>query len=115
MACWLADRGHSLRVVAAPPYYPEWKVHPDYKRLRYQREHWRGMVVWRAPLWVPKSPGGLKRILYLLSFAVTSFPVVLRQIFWRPDVVIIVAPAFMCAPAGWLTARLRRAQAWLHL
>jgi colanic acid biosynthesis glycosyl transferase WcaI len=115
MASWLTDRGHSVRVVAAPPYYPDWKRHPDYSRFGYRREQWRGMLVWRAPLWVPQTPAGLKRVLHLLSFAVTSFPVVLWQIFWRPDVVITVAPAFLCAPAGWLTARLSRAQAWLHI
>jgi colanic acid biosynthesis glycosyl transferase WcaI len=36
-------------------------------------------------------------------------------VFWRPDIVLTVAPAFVCAPAGWLTARLCGAQAWLHL
>ena len=115
MACWLAERGHTLRIVAAPPYYPEWKLNPEYRRRRYRREQWRGMAVWRAPLWVPKSPGGLKRILHLMSFAITSFPLMLRHVFWRPDVVITVAPAFVCAPAGWLTARLCRAKAWLHV
>jgi colanic acid biosynthesis glycosyl transferase WcaI len=37
------------------------------------------------------------------------------QIGWRPDLVLTVAPAFMCAPTGLLTARLCRARAWLHL
>ena len=26
MAAWLAARGHQVRVVTAPPYYPAWKV-----------------------------------------------------------------------------------------
>jgi len=39
----------------------------------------------------------------------------LRQIFWRPDVVLVVAPAFVCAPTALLTARLCGAEAWLHL
>jgi colanic acid biosynthesis glycosyl transferase WcaI len=39
----------------------------------------------------------------------------LRQVFWRPDLVITVAPAFLCAPAGLLIARLAGAQSWLHL
>jgi colanic acid biosynthesis glycosyl transferase WcaI len=115
MALWLAGRGHTLRIVAAPPYYPEWKLNPNYRRPRYRREQWRGMSVWRAPIWVPKSPGGINRIVHLMSFAVSSFPLMLRQIFWRPDVVITVAPAFVCAPAGWLTARVCGARAWLHL
>jgi colanic acid biosynthesis glycosyl transferase WcaI len=71
--------------------------------------------VWRAPLWVPQSPRGITRILHLLSFAVTSFPVVLCQALWRPDLVMTVAPAFVCAPAALLTARLCGAHAWLHM
>lgn len=115
MACWLADRGHEVRVVAAPPYYPMWKMDKKYLWPPYRREQWRGVDVWRAPLWVPKAPGGLSRVLHLLSFAITSFPIMLRQIFWQPDVVMAVAPAFVCAPTAWLTARLSHAHAWLHL
>jgi len=72
---------------------------------------WRGVDVWRAPLWVPNKPGGTARVLHLrgccicagaasarvlhlLSFAITSFPQMLRQVFWRPDLVVAVAPAF---------------------
>jgi colanic acid biosynthesis glycosyl transferase WcaI len=115
MATWLAERGHEVRVVAAPPYYPNWKVEQKYLWPPFRREQWRGVDVWRAPLWVPKSPSGLTRLLHLLSFAITSFPVMIWQIGWRPDLVLTVAPAFVCAPAGLLTARLCRAKAWLHL
>jgi colanic acid biosynthesis glycosyl transferase WcaI len=115
MATWLANQGHTVHVVAAVPYYPGWKVHREYSRWRYRRELWRGMVIWRAPLWVPTAPSGIKRILHLLSFAISSLPLMLRQILWRPKLVITVAPAIVCAPAGWLVARACRAQAWLHV
>jgi colanic acid biosynthesis glycosyl transferase WcaI len=115
MASWLAEQGHEVRVVAAPPYYPMWKVDRKYLWPLFRHEQWRGVDVWRAPLWVPKSPTGLTRLLHLISFAITSFPVMIWQIAWRPDVVLTVAPAFVCAPAGLLTARLCRARAWLHL
>jgi colanic acid biosynthesis glycosyl transferase WcaI len=115
MAAWLAAHGHNVRVVAAPPYYPAWEVHRDYLRPRFRRERWEGVEVWRAPLWVPKIPTGLSRVLHLVSFAATSFPIMLGQIFWRPDVVLVVAPAFVCAPTALLTARLCGAKAWLHL
>jgi colanic acid biosynthesis glycosyl transferase WcaI len=115
MAQWLADRGHEVRVVAAPPYYPAWKVGRGYAWPPFRREDWRGVDVWRAPLWVPKSPGGVARIAHLLSFALSSFPIMLWQIFWRPDLVFTVAPAFVCTPTALLTARLCRAKAWLHL
>ena len=115
MAAWLAARGHEVRAVAAPPYYPTWRVAGNYRWPPYRREQWSGVEVWRAPLWVPKSPHGLTRVLHLLSFAVMSFPVMLRQVLWVPDLVITVAPALVCAPAALLTARLCGAQAWLHI
>jgi colanic acid biosynthesis glycosyl transferase WcaI len=115
MASWLADRGHEVRVVCAPPYYPTWQVDRKYRWPPYRREKWHGVDVWRTPLWVPKSPNGLTRLLHLLSFAITSFPVMLWQTAWRPDVVLTVAPAFVCAPTGLLTAWLCRAKRWLHL
>jgi colanic acid biosynthesis glycosyl transferase WcaI len=115
MAAWLAARGHAVRSISAPPYYPNWRVSGGYRWPLFRREQWRGVEVWRAPLWVPKSPNGIKRILHLMSFALTSFPVALRQVFWRPDFVICVAPAFVCAPAALLVARLSGAQVWLHL
>ena len=115
MAHWLADRGHEVRVVAAPPYYPAWKIDGDYAWPPFRREQWRGVDVWRAPLWVPQSPNGFTRIAHLLSFAVSSFPIMLWQVFWRPELVLTVAPAFVCAPTALLTGRLCRAKAWLHL
>jgi colanic acid biosynthesis glycosyl transferase WcaI len=115
MAAWLADQGHEVRVVCAPPYYPAWRVDRKYRWPPFRREQWRGVDVWRTPLWVPKAPNGLTRLLHLLSFAIASFPVMLWQTTWRPAVVLTVAPAFMCAPAGLLTAWLCRAKCWLHL
>jgi len=115
MAAWLAARGHEVRAVSAPPYYPQWKVEESYRGQGYSRELWQGVKVWRAPIWVPKSPNGVTRIIHLLTFAFTSFPLMLRHIAWGPDLVLMVAPAFVCAPTALLTARLCGAQAWLHV
>ncbi len=115
MAAWLVSQGHQVRVVAAPPYYPAWRLDQAYVWPPYRREQWQGVDVWRAPLWVPKTPGGLARILHLLSFAVSSLPVMLWQTQWRPNVVLVVAPALVCAPTALLVARLTGAKAWLHI
>ncbi len=116
MAAWLVVQGHEVRVVSAPPYYPAWQLGEGYACWPpYRREQWQGVDVWRAPLWVPCSPGGIARVLHLLTFAVLSLPVMLWQSLWRPDVVMTVAPAFVCAPTGWLVARLCGAKAWLHI
>jgi colanic acid biosynthesis glycosyl transferase WcaI len=115
MASWLADQGHQVRVICAPPYYPNWKLDSSYAPQTYRRESMNGIDVWRAPIWIPKSPGGFTRVLHLMSFAITSLPIALWQVLWRPDLVVCVAPALVCAPAGLLTARLSRSKAWLHL
>ena len=115
MAAWLAARGHQVRVVTAPPYYPDWAVGAGYSARTWRRERWQGVDVWRCPLWVPAQPGGAKRLLHLASFALGSLPVMLRQVLWRPDVVWVVEPALFCAPAALGVARLGGARAWLHV
>lgn len=115
MAAWLASQGHQVRVVTAPPYYPAWQVGEGYSADEYRTEAHHGAKVWRCPLWVPRSPDGFKRVVHLLSFALSSAPVMLRQVFWRPDVVWVCAPAFSCTPVAALTARLSGAKAWLHV
>lgn len=115
MAEWLAQQGHEVRAVAAPPYYPEWRIKTGYAWPPYRSQWWQGVRVHRAPLWVPRKPGGLSRVVHLVSFAVASFPVVLAQALWRPHLVMMVAPAFLCAPAAWLVARLCGGHAWLHV
>jgi colanic acid biosynthesis glycosyl transferase WcaI len=115
MAAWLVKQGHQVRVVAAPPYYPAWKVDAAYAGQSYLREQWCGVDVFRSPLWVPASPTGITRALSLLSFAITSLPVMFGHILWRPEVTIAIVPSLLSAPAAWLTARLCGGEAWLHL
>lgn len=115
MAEWLVAAGHEVRMVTAPPYYPEWKVATNYSAWRYCTENRGGVSIWRCPLWVPAKPSGLKRLLHLASFSLSSLPVMLRQIFWRPDVILTVEPPLFCAPIAWICARLSGAKAWLHI
>ena len=116
MAAALVARGHEVTVVCAPPYYPQWSLHDGYSTRSYRREQpTPGLTVIRCPMWLPKRLGGLTRLLHLASFALSSFPVMLRLVPWRPAVVVVVAPALFSAPAGWLTARLSGAKAWLHV
>ncbi|MDI1246527.1 MAG: glycosyltransferase WbuB [Rhodoferax sp.] len=120
MATWLAARGHEVRVVTAPPYYPAWQVGAGFRNgwgTEVMDCHGAdgSLVVYRCPLWVPSRPGGAKRLLHLASFALSSLPVMLRQIFWRPDVVWVVEPPLFCAPTAAAVARLSGAKAWLHV
>lgn len=115
MAAWLAAAGHEVHVVTAPPYYPKWAVWPGYNAGRYSTEEWQGVTVFRAPVWVPRRPTGLTRVIHLASFALASIPALLAQWRWRPDVVWLAEPPLFCAPAAVAFARLVSAKAWLHI
>lgn len=116
MAEWLANRGHEVRVIAAPPYYPAWRIREDYQGRLFRTERpAAGLTVYRTPLYVPAKPSGVKRMLHLFSFMLGSIPAMLRQIFWRPEVVWTVEPTFFGAPLALLVARAAGAGAWLHV
>ena len=115
MAELFATRGHEVRVVCAPPYYPQWRVHEGYRAWRYKRETLRGVSVWRAPLWVPSRQGGLERIVHLASFALGSLPLLARLAAWRPQAVMLIVPTLFCAPGALMLARAVGASCWLHI
>jgi colanic acid biosynthesis glycosyl transferase WcaI len=115
LAEWLVANGHEVKVITAPPYYPDWRVLPPYSSWEYFKEIIAGAQVWRCPLWVPQKPSGLKRLLHLFSFAISSAPIMLAQVFWKPDVVFVIEPPLFCAPIAWVTAKISGAQSWLHI
>ena len=116
MAAWLCARGHEVHVVAAPPYYPAWRIWDDYRGKWYWTQREPGKpVVYRTPLYVPAKPTGVKRMLHLFSFMVGSLPVMAGQIFWQPDAVFTVEPTFFGAPVALAIAGLTGAQSWLHV
>jgi len=115
MAAWLAGRGHEVRVVTAPPYYPAWRIRPDYRNT-FRTEHPApNLTVFRTPLYVPAKPTGLKRMAHLFSFMLGSIPTMLRQAFWSPEIVFTVEPTFFGAPLALLIASASDCPSWLHV
>ncbi len=121
MAQWLTDRGHTVDVVTAPPYYPAWQRAEGYSAWGYRHETWgqgNAVRVTRCPLWVPAKPSGLKRLLHLASFALTSAPALwraLRDPGRRPDVLILVVPTLFTAPVALWLGRRYGVPVWLHV
>lgn len=115
LAAYLANHGQQVRVVTTPPYYPHWQIASGYSGWAYRKEQYQGAEVIRCPLWVPRKPNGIKRVLYLASFALSSLPVMIFQVWWKPDVVINIAPAIATTPFALLIARLSGGCAWLHI
>lgn len=118
MAMHFSQEGHDVRVVTAPPYYPAWRIGKGYSAWAYKKEiieSERSINVYRCPLWIPRKLSGLKRLIHLASFTVSSLPVMLYHVTWKPDVVLAVEPPFFCSYQSWLVARLCGATSWLHI
>lgn len=111
----LAASGHQVRVIAAPPYYPQWKIFPGFGG-GWRRSREKDVDLTRCPLYVPAAPSGGKRLIHHVSFALSAFgPLLKAALGFKPDVVMTVAPSLIAAPLAWLAARLSGARSWLHI
>ena len=115
MAQWLADNGNKVKVICSPPYYPEWKINQDYSSWRYTKETNGNLTVLRCPIWVPRKVTGIKRIIHLASFALSSFPVAIKQVLWKPEVVICIEPPIFNSFGALFTSKLSGAKSILHI
>ena len=115
MGSWLAGRGHQVKVITAPPYYPDWRVASGYSSVWFKTEYIDGVKVMRCPLYVPRKPSTLKRLIHLASFAITSGTRLFTQLLWRPDVVVCVVPTQFCLPAVIGFSWLCRAKRVVHV
>lgn len=115
MANWLKEAGHEVKVITAYPYYPHWKVFKGYKSFSWSLDVIDNVPYIRCPIWIPSSPNGLKRIVHLLSFALSSLPSLIRQLFWKPDIIFTIEPPMFTMPAALLFAKLTGARTVLHI
>ncbi|MFG1209592.1 WcaI family glycosyltransferase [Xanthobacter flavus] len=111
----MAEKGHAVEVVTAPPHYPGWAVKAPY-RNRYSSEVLKGARIHRCPVLLREKMGGIWRLIAPVSFALSSAATTLwRALAWRPDVVVVVEPTLFCAPASLLAAKLAGATSVLHV
>jgi colanic acid biosynthesis glycosyl transferase WcaI len=118
MSKWLVSNNVDVQVIAAKPYYPDWKIHADYSRFGYQTSIENGVSVIRCPLYVPAQPSVFKRIIHLASFALSSMFVLLKKApskKTRPDVIFVVQPTLFITPVALLFAKFTGAMAILHI
>ena len=115
MAAWLAAQGHEVRVITAPPYYPDWKVWQGFSTWRFIKRQEAGVTVIRCPLYVPAQPTAIKRLLHLASFSMSSTFAVFAQLYWKPKLVILVVPTLFCAPQALALAKLNGATSVIHV
>jgi colanic acid biosynthesis glycosyl transferase WcaI len=115
-AAWLSARGHEVRVITAPPYYPEWRVAAGYGAWAWRHDADGVARVLRCPIWLPRAPTLPTRLVHLASFALSSLlPCLWQALRFRPDLVWAVEPTALAGPAALLAARLCGARACLHV
>ena len=112
LAEWLSSRGNEIKVITACSYYPNWSV----KKNKYFQERINYVDVQRCPLWVPKKPSGIKRLIHLASFVLTSLPILFSLKSYKADLIITIAPALFCAPVSILFKIVnKRTKNWIHI
>lgn len=73
------------------------------------------LEILRCPLFVPKNPKTLKRILHLLSFCFSSFFPLISRYSWKPKIIIHVTPTLFCSINTLLYAYVSGAKSILHI
>ncbi len=119
MAQWLANNGHVVDVVTAPPYYPQWRVAPGFSAWKFERTAMADtderVQILRCPLWVPRKVTSLTRLLHLASFALSSSLGLLWGLSRKPDLVFVVVPTLLQVPQAFVLSRLAGVPNWLHV
>jgi colanic acid biosynthesis glycosyl transferase WcaI len=111
-ARFISEFGHEVTVVSAMPYYPEWRIHKDYRGKVLALEEYHGMKLQRVWLYVPPRPSAMKRILHELSLSVLVF---LRAIFHRCDLLLCISPPLTLGLIATILSLLRRKPLWLYV
>lgn len=99
MAAWFAARGHNVSVITGYPYYPEWKLAPEYKSTAYREECWQNVRICRIPHYIPRDGRvtSVRRMMVDLSLIISSTWNWLRVLVCRekPHVIIAVCPPLL--------------------
>ena len=112
----LHKRGHKVKVIAAKPHYPQWRVFDGFDNWTWDKRDEDGVSVTRCPSYIPENVTGLKRIVHYISFAANSFsPAVTYIVGRRPDIVINIAPSLGTAPAVLFASKISGSKSWLHI
>lgn len=116
MGAWLAGQGHTVEVITAMPYYPEWCVHTPYKGRGWQSETLEGVRVHRSALYIPGRVSAITRIIHEFSFVASSLLHWARALMQpRYDVVICVVPAFHLGFLPLLYSKIRAVPVVYHV
>lgn len=113
---WLVKNGSIVRVITAPPHYPQWRVFKGYQNFWSKEVRADGRLkIYRSPIWLPQRVTGATRLISVVSFVLSSLPIIMAQIFRRPNVVFLVEPSLALAPSVIFFSLIARTKMWLHI
>lgn len=116
MGAWLASKGHTVTVVTALPYYPEWKIRSAYRSKGWHSEMEAGVKIYRCPLYVPSVNSSAKRIIHEFSFFLSAIPVLVLNLFQKKnDIILCVSPPFHLGLLAIVYSRLKKARLITHI
>ena len=113
MAEFLA-KTHSVKVISAMPYYPQWEIYSEYKnKPTFYKETINNVEVFRFKQYTPKKPTFLKRIFQMCHFFVGSIVNVFK--INKNDVVIVVMPFTISIVLGILLKFFKGGKLLVHI
>lgn len=112
---YLSASQDNVYALVPPPYYPEWKVHEGYESHKYSKNKQGNLTTIRCPLYLPKRMSVFKRIVYLMSFALSSFLPLFSLFRKKIDVIVVTQPTLFCIPAALFFAKLAKCKTVLHI
>lgn len=118
MVDWLLKRKYQVRVITTYPYYPKWElINFGLRNLWYScnKNKTNNLTIIRCPIYVPKNPTGFNRILHHVSFAISVLPVMLFHILWRPKIIFLTEPPFLCSLIVLLVGLISKSKTILHI
>lgn len=111
-ANFISEFGHKVSVICGMPFYPEWKIHNEYKRKLLCTETLGSLTLKRVWLYVPAKATTLKRIIHELSFSLLAS---LRALFRRFDLLICISPPLTAGFVAAIISIVRRRKLWLFV
>ena len=104
---YLTSNSVHVSVVTALPYYPEWRIHEEYRRQLWETEEHEGVVIHRAAHYAAPNPTTLGRIWHEVTLCALSFPNMVRVV-RASSACFIVSPDLSHAFVGCLVSRALR-------
>lgn len=106
-ADYLARHGLDVRVATAMPYYPQWRIWPEYRGALQRVEAVGRMTVFRSWHWVSPRPSPFTRLLHEGTLALFALPNMARAL-RRARVAFVISPDLTYAVLGLTLAWLMR-------